>query len=155
DYARCVRPEGAGHAGVEGADGKGKELVGEDVDAHGGRRPVVVADGRERTADAGAEQVEGGEDREHRRDQHHVVEEALPVQHKPPEGRLRDGQIRRAAAAAVKQVEGKLEDDLGGQGGQGQVQAFHPERGYAEKRTGRGRDGTRNRDREPEGQAGL
>src|SRR6516164_9990738 len=85
--AEIVGVEDAAHAGVERGDGKGQELVAENVDADDFGGDILVADGDEGATDAAAHDVEGGNHCRHGEGQEEEIELALGLQLDAEDGR--------------------------------------------------------------------
>src|SRR5262245_32248578 len=130
--AEVVRVEDAGDAGVEGGDGERQELVAENVDPDDLRCDVLVADGDERPPHAAPHQVESAHDGQHDEDEEEEVHLALAREHEGPQPRARhvDGGLDPAADEGDV-VDGPLDDELTGERGDRQIEAFDADGGNA------------------------
>ena len=151
-----VDVEGAGHPGVEGADHEGHQLVTEDVHADDLGGHVAVADGHEGPPQAAAGDVQAHRDGQHRHRQDQVILLDLGVEaHRPQaDGRYDDAGLE-ATAYPLHVVDDPLGDELGGQGGDGQIEALHPQRGQPHDEAVNGSEDSPGYEPHPEGHVGA
>lgn len=145
-----VRLDGSGQPGEGGAEGEGEQLEPEGVDAHGGGRGLVLADGDPGTADAGFpgaaedEHDDGGED-EHQQvvvggpAEVEAEDVVLEPEVEPEEVEVGDagdalgavGEV--GAAVAVEVVHGEAEDLTEAERDDGEVVTAQPQGGCADQ----------------------
>src|SRR5215467_3722962 len=112
--AEVVGVEDPRHPRVEGRDGEGEELVAEDVDADDLRGDVLVADGDEGAPYPAPDEVQRAHDGQDHEDE--------DVGAKPRTGNV-DGSLH-ATADEGDVVDGPLDDELTGEGGDREVEAL-------------------------------
>src|SRR5262249_49526959 len=115
--------EDSRHPRVEGGDGEGEELVAEDVDADDLRGDVLVADRDESTAHPAPDEIQrahDGQDHEDEEEEVHLALAREDVGAKPRPGNV-DGGLH-AAADEGDVVDGPLDDELTGEGGDREVE---------------------------------
>ena len=147
-----VGPQGAGHPRVERADREGEELVAEDVHPDDLGRHVAVAHGDEGATHPASDEVQGRHVSDDRDRQHHGVAPVLAVDLPAEKGRRRHEDRRlHAPADPGAVVDAPLDDELAGQGGDGQIEPFDAEGGDAEEGAHEGRHRSPRRQAHPEG----
>src|ERR1700730_15492742 len=139
DQPRLVGEQRPRHPDVERADAEGEELVAEDVHAHHLGGDVVVADGDEGLAHLGAKEDAGEEEQRGPEREDEEVEAEVGDQLDPEEMRGRHADAVDAAGDRLPVHHQEPDDEVGGQGGHGQVEAFEPQRRDAEEHAGRRR----------------
>lgn len=136
--------DGTGESGEGGAEGEGEQLEPEGVDAHGGGRGLVLADGDPGAADAGFSGASEDQDDDGGEDEHQQVVVGRPAEGESGDvvadaeveaeevevGDARDalgavGEVR--AADAVEGVDGEPEDLAESEGHDGEVVAAQPQ----------------------------
>src|SRR5262249_42190610 len=123
--AEVVGVEDPRHPCVEGRDGEGEELVAEDVDADDLRGDVLVADGDEGAPYPAPDEVQrahDGQDHEDEEEEVHLALAREDVGAKPRTGNV-DGSLH-ATADEGDVVDGPLDDELTGEGGDREVEAL-------------------------------
>ena len=130
--ALAVAEEGAAQPGHEGGQGEGGQLGGGEVDAAGGRRPLVGPHGQEPPPEATPAQ--GGHAQRHRR----PAPPAPPARSRPAPGPAHAGQLRHPGALEAAGEGRALEHRLlhrhrRGQGDHGQAQSPQAQGGQARR----------------------
>ena len=136
---------------MPGADAEGQRLVERDVDAHGGRRDLVVADRHHGAARARAQQVDRA-DIDCDRDRQREVIEPLVLRDRQAERRigLGDDQALHAAGPVLENAELQQlrHGDGEREGRQRQIDAAQPQRRLAEQEARRETDQPGDRQRQ-------
>ena len=114
----------AGQPNVEGGDGKGQQFVLEQVHAHDGGGDILVADGDEGASPVGAEQVDGGDGGDDNQSPDQPVEIEITAHFDAEEHGGGDYQSVHAAGHDFPVGDDPQDDDLRGQGGNGEVESF-------------------------------